>query len=95
MTNIFKNLLKNALVSVTPFLHSKRFSSGFMVQPDLPYLVVLNDDPLSSDIKIYYIKEGETTLGSDDTLVEISMHISFFNDFWKIIIRYFIYIILM
>ena len=44
-----------------------------MVQPDLPYLVVLNDDPLSSDIKIYYIKEGETTLGTNETSVEISM----------------------
>jgi hypothetical protein len=95
VANIFKNLLKNALVTVTPFLHSKRFSSGFMVQPDLPYLVVLNDDPLSSDIKIYYIKEGETTLGTDDTLVEISMHVSFFYDFWKIITRYFIYFISM
>ena len=55
-----------------PSLHSKRFSSGFMVQPDLPYLVMLNDDPLSSDIKIYYVKEGETTLGADETLSEIS-----------------------
>jgi hypothetical protein len=42
-----------------------------MVQPDLPYLVVLNDDPLSSDIKIYYIKEGDTSLGTDEMIAEI------------------------
>jgi len=46
-----------------------------MVQPDLPYLVVLNDDPLSSDIKIYYIKEGETSLGTDESLAEIGVFI--------------------
>lgn len=42
-----------------------------MVQPDLPYIVSLNTDPLSSDIMIYNIKEGETTLGTDETLSEI------------------------
>ena len=46
-------------------------SSGLMVKPDIPYLVVLNEDQLSSDIKLYYIKEGQTLLGKDSDLCEI------------------------
>jgi hypothetical protein len=56
-----------------PPVRSKRFSSGFTVQLDLPYLVLLNQDPLSSDIKIYNIKEGDTVLGNDPNSCEIGL----------------------
>lgn len=52
-------------------LRSKRFSSGFMVQSDMPYLMSLNDDPLSCEIMIYNIKPGETTLGNDKGTADI------------------------
>lgn len=47
-----------------------------MVEPDLPYIVALNDDPLSSDIRIYYIKMGDTKLGNDPSESNIGINIS-------------------
>ena len=58
-------------MSNLPSLKSKRFSSGFMVQSDSPYLISLNDDPFSSEIVIYNIKQGKTLLGRDETICEI------------------------
>jgi hypothetical protein len=57
-------------------LRHKRLSSGFMVQPELPYFVSLNSDVLSSDIMIYGLKEGETVLGSRDLTAEIGMNLN-------------------
>ena len=54
-----------------PSVRSNPFSSGFTVQLDLPYLVLLNEDPLSSDIIIYNIKKGDTILGNDQNSSEI------------------------
>lgn len=51
--------------------HKPHPSGSFMVQPDLPYLVSLNSDVLSSDIMIYGIKQGTTVLGNDLTSAEI------------------------
>jgi hypothetical protein len=42
-----------------------------MVQPELPYFVSLNSDPLSSDIMIYSLKQGETLLGNHESIAEI------------------------
>jgi hypothetical protein len=58
-------------LNMMPSVRGKRFSSGFTVQLDLPYLVLLNEDPLSSDIKIYNIKEGDTIVGNDENRCEI------------------------
>lgn len=68
-----QNLQNNTakVIEMSPSVRSKQFSSGFMVEPDLPYIVALNDDPLLSDIRIYYIKQGDTILGND----EIDSHI--------------------
>jgi hypothetical protein len=57
-------------------LRHKRLSSGFMVQLELPYLVSLNSDKLSSDIMIYSIKPCETLLGNNENLAEIGMLIN-------------------
>jgi hypothetical protein len=38
----------------------------------MPYLVSLNDDPLSSEIMIYNIEPGETVLGNNEQLCDIS-----------------------
>ncbi len=46
-----------------------------MVQTDFPYLVALNDDPLSSEIMIYYIKEGETILGANENICDIGKNL--------------------
>lgn len=48
-------------------VRTKKFSSGFMVESDLPYIVALNNDALDSDIRVYYIRPGETVLGCDET----------------------------
>ncbi len=52
-------------------VRSKPSTSGYIVQSDLPYLISLNDDPLSSEIMIYNIKLGETILGSNESVCEI------------------------
>ena len=55
-------------------VRSRRFASGFIVQSDTPYLVSLNDDPMSSEIMIYNIEPGETLLGFDESACEIGKY---------------------
>lgn len=54
-------------VETPDVVRTKKFSSGFMVESDLPYIVALNNDALDSDIRVYYIRPGETVLGCDET----------------------------
>lgn len=53
-------------------VRTKKFSSGFMVESDVPYIVVLNNDTLESDIRVYYIREGETLVSNDDNEANLS-----------------------
>jgi kinesin family protein 1 len=66
-------------VNNSPSLRHKRLSSGIMVQPEQPYLVSLNSDPLSSDIMIYGLKQGETILGNNESTAEICTLLQIFN----------------
>jgi len=71
----------NMSATAPPQVRSKRFASGFIVQSDTPYLVSLNDDPMSSEIMIYNVELGETLLGCDESACEIGNFISLANMF--------------
>lgn len=52
-------------------MRSQKFSSGLLIQPDLPFIGLINDDRLPVGIMIFYIKEGDTILGKDDNCSDI------------------------
>ena len=56
-----------------PSSRAKQYSSSFTIQFDLPYLIKLNEDPMSCEIVIYNIKQGETTIGADRASNDIGM----------------------
>ncbi|CAF0713814.1 unnamed protein product, partial [Brachionus calyciflorus] len=58
----------------SPSVRSQKFSSGFLLQPDLPYIVSVNDDRLSTGIMIFYIKDGNTILGKDENSSDIALN---------------------
>ncbi|XP_053404539.1 uncharacterized protein LOC123566392 isoform X3 [Mercenaria mercenaria] len=57
-------------------LPNRSSSMGVMIDSQLPYLVGMDDDVLSTGIVIFHLKEGETTVGREDadTPQDIVLH---------------------
>lgn len=83
-------LVATTVADNNEIVRTKKFSSGFMVESDVPYIVVLNNDTLESDIRVYYIRVGETLLGNDENEANIGT-IEFENLFLKLISARFVY----
>ncbi|KAJ8925878.1 hypothetical protein NQ315_009730 [Exocentrus adspersus] len=43
---------------------------GVVLDCDNPHLVAINDDPLSTGVKLYHLKEGKITFGTEDAEVK-------------------------
>ncbi|XP_022085926.1 uncharacterized protein LOC110976722 isoform X2 [Acanthaster planci] len=48
----------------------RRESMGVIVESELPHLIGMDDDLLSTGIILYHLMEGETTIGREDSEVE-------------------------
>ncbi|RNA29787.1 kinesin KIF16B, partial [Brachionus plicatilis] len=72
-TKDLSSSLTNSFLN-SPSARSQKFSSGLILQSDLPFIVLINDDRLSAGIMIFYIKEGDTILGKDDNCSDISLN---------------------
>ena len=46
----------------------RKEGTGVVLDSELPYFLALEDDILSTGMKLYHLKEGETTVGRDDAV---------------------------
>lgn len=47
----------------------RKAGPGVVLDSDRPHLVAIDDDPLSTGVTLYHLKEGETTIGTEDSEV--------------------------
>lgn len=45
----------------------RKAGPGVVLDSDRPHLVAIDDDPLTTGVTLYHLKEGVTTIGSDDS----------------------------
>ncbi|CAG9762124.1 unnamed protein product [Ceutorhynchus assimilis] len=45
----------------------RKSGAGVVLDSDRPHLVAIDDDPLSTGVTLYHLKEGTTTIGSGDS----------------------------
>ena len=46
----------------------RRCGAGVVLDSELPYFLALEDDVLSTGMKLYHLREGDTTVGRDDAV---------------------------
>jgi kinesin family protein 16B len=44
----------------------RKAGPGVVLDSDRPHLVAIDDDPLSTGVTLYHLKEGQTTIGTED-----------------------------
>ena len=54
-------------------------SMGVIVDSHLPHLIDLSDDILSTGVLLYHLKEGDTSLGTDDAACQPEIRESLFS----------------
>lgn len=47
----------------------RKAGPGVVLDSDRPHLVAIDDDPLSTGVTLYHLKEGETTIGTEESEV--------------------------
>ncbi|CAH0550729.1 unnamed protein product [Brassicogethes aeneus] len=45
----------------------RKSGHGVVLDSDRPHLVAIDDDPLSTGVTLYHLKEGQTTIGTEDS----------------------------
>lgn len=45
----------------------RKAGPGVVLDSDRPHLVAIDDDPLSTGVTLYHLKEGETTIGTEES----------------------------
>ncbi|XP_060557466.1 uncharacterized protein LOC132717901 isoform X3 [Ruditapes philippinarum] len=60
-----QDIMKESDLSIRG-LHNQSSSMGVMIDSQLPYLIGMDDDVLSTGIVIFHLKEGDTFIGGDD-----------------------------
>ncbi|XP_049826777.1 kinesin-like protein Klp98A isoform X3 [Aethina tumida] len=48
----------------------RKSGPGVVLDSDRPHLVAIDDDPLSTGVTLYHLKEGQTTIGTEDSDVK-------------------------
>nr|CAI5852221.1 unnamed protein product [Callosobruchus analis] len=48
----------------------RKAGPGVVLDSDRPHLVAIDDDPLSTGVTLYHLKEGETTIGTEEAEVK-------------------------
>ncbi|XP_008195797.2 kinesin-like protein Klp98A isoform X1 [Tribolium castaneum] len=48
----------------------RKAGPGVVLDSDRPHLVAIDDDPLSTGVTLYHLKEGKTTIGTEDSDVK-------------------------
>ncbi|KAJ3648828.1 hypothetical protein Zmor_020600 [Zophobas morio] len=48
----------------------RKAGPGVVLDSDSPHLVAIDDDPLSTGVTLYHLKEGQTTIGTEDADVK-------------------------
>lgn len=48
----------------------RKAGPGVVLDSDKPHLVAIDDDPLSTGVTLYQLKEGETTIGTEESRVK-------------------------
>ncbi len=46
----------------------RKEGTGVVLDSELPYFLALEDDILSTGMKLYHLREGDTSVGRDDAV---------------------------
>lgn len=57
----------HAILREQKALGLRKAGPGVVLDSDKPHLVAIDDDPLSTGVTLYQLKEGETTIGTDES----------------------------
>ncbi|KAF5280415.1 hypothetical protein FQR65_LT03224 [Abscondita terminalis] len=60
----------HAILREQKALGLRKAGPGVVLDSDKPHLVAIDDDPLSTGVTLYQLKEGETTIGTEESSIK-------------------------
>ncbi|KAK4883965.1 hypothetical protein RN001_000236 [Aquatica leii] len=60
----------HAILREQKALGLRKAGPGVVLDSDKPHLVAIDDDPLSTGVTLYQLKEGETSIGTEDSSIK-------------------------